>query len=94
MSKEAISDVLVELAQNALLPSTNKITVDTSLFGDNSIFDSIGLVNYIVDVETRFQEMGIEVSLMSEEAMSRRRSPFRTIESLTMFIQEQMSSMA
>lgn len=90
MSKETISDMLVKLMDNSALPHNCNVSADTCLFGDNSIFDSIGLVNYIVDVETHFQNYGFELSLMSEDAMSRRKSPFRTIDSLAEFISEQI----
>ena len=58
------------------------ITNNTALIGSNRILDSMGLVNYIVDVETTFLDKGIDVSLTSEAAMSLRISPFRSVGSL------------
>ena len=60
------------------------------LFGENAVLDSMGLVNVIVDIESKFWDENIEISLTSEKAMSRRNSPFRTIETLAEFIKEQI----
>ncbi|MCK4664774.1 MAG: hypothetical protein KAT68_18025 [Bacteroidales bacterium] len=62
----------------------------TALFGSNAIFDSMGLVNVIIDIESKFLDEDIEISLTSEKAMSRRNSPFRTISTLAEFIEEQI----
>ncbi|MDD4157247.1 MAG: hypothetical protein PHY08_11810 [Candidatus Cloacimonetes bacterium] len=62
------------------------ITNNTALIGSNRILDSMGLVNYIVDVETTFLDKGIDVSLTSEAAMSLRISPFRSVGSLSNYI--------
>lgn len=63
---------------------------DTILFGKDSFLDSMGLVNVIIDVESKiFEEKNKEISLTSESAMSRSRSPFKTIETLADFIMEQ-----
>ena len=63
----------------------------TVLLGENSVLDSMGLVNVIVDIESIFLDDGIEITLTSEKAMSRKNSPFRTIETLAEFINEQIN---
>jgi len=67
-----------------------KANEDTVLFGKESVLDSMGLVNIIIDIESRFIDEDIEISLTSEKAMSRRNSPFRTISTLAEFINEQI----
>lgn len=67
-----------------------KIDINTVLFGQNSVLDSIGLVNVIVDIESKFLDEGIQISFTSEKAMSRKNSPFRTIETFAEFIKEQI----
>ena len=62
----------------------------TPLIGKDSILDSIGLVNVIVDIETAFLDEDVEVSLTSDAAMSARISPFRTIGALSHFIARQL----
>ena len=59
----------------------------TVLLGKASHFDSLGLVNYIVDVEQALdEELGVAVTLADERAMSQTRSPFRTVQSLADYI--------
>jgi len=56
---------------------------DTVLFGASAALDSLGLVTLVLGYEGRlFDTYGAEISLASEEAMSRRRSPFRTVGTL------------
>lgn len=62
----------------------------TALFGKNSVLDSMGLVNVIIDIESHFLDEDIEISLTSEKAMSRRNSPFRTVTTLAEYIVEQI----
>ena len=53
------------------------------------MLDSLDLVNYLADLEYRLdQEFGRELVLASERAMSRSRSPFRDVNSLTDYIME------
>ena len=68
-----------------------KANENTVLFGKDSVLDSMGLVNVIIDIESRFLDEGYEISLTSEKAMSRRSSPFRTVSTLAEFIEEQIS---
>lgn len=59
------------------------------LLGPGSTLDSIGLVTLIVDVEQRLaDEYDVSVTLASENAMSRRQSPFRTVGALADYISE------
>lgn len=68
---------------------------DTSLLGKDSHFDSLGLVSFIVDVEQALDdELGIAVTLADERAMSQKRSPFRTVQTLTDYIVTLMTDAA
>lgn len=59
------------------------------IFGPGGNLDSLGLVNYLADLEYRLaEEFGREVVLASEQAMSRSRSPFRDVSALTEYILE------
>jgi len=64
------------------------VNENTKLFGDNSGLDSMGLVNIIIDIETKLAEEDINITLTSENAMSRSSSPFRSVSTLTEYIQE------
>ncbi len=92
MSKELIIQIVIKCVDEYfdsqdISESASKNTV---LFGNKSMLDSIGLVSVIVDIESKFSDDDIEISLTSEKAMSRRNSPFRTISTLAEFIKEQI----
>jgi len=60
----------------------------TLLFGKGSLLDSLGLVNLIVLVEENVQDAtGKSISLADERAMSQKSSPFRTVQTLSEYIQ-------
>jgi acyl carrier protein len=60
---------------------------NTRLIGTSSVFDSMELVQFIVEVESLLDdEFDIEIELTSEKAMSRRNSPFISINTLIKFI--------
>ena len=64
---------------------------DSPLFGKGSSLDSLGLVNLIVAIEENVEdEFNITLTLADEKAMSRKRSPFLTIETLVDYIVELM----
>lgn len=93
MNLEKVIDEICK-AVNEYLESKDfdiKTDENTVMLGKNSVLDSIGLVNVIVDIESKFLDDGIEISLTSEKAMSRKNSPFRTIETLAEFIKEQIN---
>lgn len=65
---------------------------DVALIGTDARLDSLGLVNLIVLVEEKVQQtLGIGVTLVDERAMSQSKSPFRTLGSLTEFVEEQVA---
>lgn len=62
---------------------------ETRLIGQGAVLDSMGLVSLIVDVEQALdQEYGLTLILADERAMSQKRSPFRSIQSLTDYISQ------
>lgn len=59
----------------------------TVIFGEGSPLDSMGLVIFIADLEAALsRETGQAFILADERAMSRSRSPFRTVDALAEFI--------
>lgn len=76
---------------NEQLPPEQQIeeSARAKLFGHDAPLDSIGLVNLIVTVEEQLSdELEIEVTLANEKAMSRRTSPFQSVETLIAFVEE------
>ncbi|MBU1101715.1 MAG: hypothetical protein KKA84_15065 [Bacteroidetes bacterium] len=92
MTEQEIKSI-IHLAINdnfELQGSDEKASDDTVLFGSNSSIDSLGFVNIIVGVENQLKERNIDISLVSEKAMSRKNSPFKTVKTLVEFIQEEI----
>lgn len=68
-------------------PQTTNYSEDTRLIGQGAVLDSMGLVSLIVDVEQALeQDYGLTLILADERAMSQKRSPFRSVQSLTEYI--------
>ena len=82
-----INNSIDELNQQLSEQDRLEKSLDTNLFGGNSILDSLGLINLIVAVEQNIEdEFDISLTLADERAMSQRHSPFRTVGSLVDYI--------
>jgi acyl carrier protein len=78
-----------ELGEDLEITSLQNADDQTALIGSRSDVDSITLVSLIVDVEERLASaLNLNVTLADERAMSRRRSPFRTVATLTDYVVE------
>jgi acyl carrier protein len=85
--KAAVNELNEELNQDRL----QNVTEETPLFGDKDGIDSLSLVVLIASLEQEVEEaFGVPVELADERAMSRHRSPYRTVGALTDFILEQL----
>lgn len=76
---------------NALMPAERRLakSPDSVLTGNDSVLDSLGLVNFIVAVERGAEEkLGLSVNLVNEDSMARKESPFRTVASLADYLSE------
>ena len=63
-------------------------STDTVLFGENGKLDSLGLINLVVAVEQNIEdEFDVTITLADERAMSQETSPFRTVGTLTDYIE-------
>ena len=96
MDKKEIIDHLIYPAvdeTNETLAAGKQLvkSPETPLFGHDSVLDSLGLVNLVVLTEERIeQKTGKPIRLVSEMALSRRKSPFRSIQALSEYIEELM----
>lgn len=62
---------------------------DSALVGAEAVLSSLALVTYILDVEAFLDsDHGTQVTLVNEDALSRSKSPFRTVETLADYILE------
>lgn len=71
---------------------TIEVADETPLLGPDSAIDSLGLVMVVTAYEARVNEAAnAAVVFANESAMSRRHSPFRSVEALTEYAQELLS---
>jgi len=86
---EAIQDATREI--NLSRPEDSQVSDDPDavLFGDGSALDSMGLVNVVMAAEQYVSdELGDDIVLASEVAMSRKRSPYRSLRALAEYAVE------
>ena len=63
-------------------------STNTVLFGEGGKLDSLGLINLVVAVEQNIEdEFDVTITLADERAMSQEKSPFRTVGTLTDYIE-------
>lgn len=80
---QALANLNEERQGQELVP----LALETTLFGKNSLLDSLALVSVIVDVETALSdELGDPICLTGEDALNREESPFADVRSLCAFI--------
>jgi acyl carrier protein len=85
--EELILASLVQLREDLALPPLADSRADTPILGGGSGLDSMAVVHLIVDLEARLQQAyGRNWILADERALSRSRSPFRTVGDLARFI--------
>lgn len=88
-----IADAYAELADSEGIELEGEVNADTTLFGDDGALDSMALVTLIVDVEQNIEDaFDKSVSLADEKALSRSRSPYRSIGTLAEYAAEQLEA--
>jgi acyl carrier protein len=92
MTSERIESAIFEAVDemNLTLPDSMQLerAADAVIFGRGGKLDSLGLVNFVLAVEEKLAALGLNVSLTDERAMSRTRSPFRSVKTLSAFVEE------
>jgi D-alanine--poly(phosphoribitol) ligase subunit 2 len=92
-SRVQVTDTVLNAIDNLNLQLPEEQHVERSetakLFGNEAPLDSLGLVNLIVAVEEQLSDdLELDLTLANEKAMSRRTSPFQSVDSLIDFIEE------
>lgn len=86
---EAIIGAVFESLREDLGLSAVAVSSETPIMGGGSDFDSMAVVHLIADLETRLEEAFGRVWILADErALSRTRSPFRTVGDLARHILE------
>lgn len=91
MERQRILDVVYrvmeEVNEQRALGERLELSEDTILLGRASNLDSLGLVTLIAGIEqTLLDELGAEIIVADEKAMSQHKSPLRTVKSLVDYI--------
>ncbi|MFW2605375.1 hypothetical protein [Aliarcobacter butzleri] len=82
---EILKDLNEELENELFINPTSK----TKLYGGTGALDSLALVSFITDLEDKISDkFEKNVILADEKAMSAKTSPFRNIETLTLYIKD------
>jgi len=85
---EVIDELNLELEENAQLERS----IDAKIFGQGSVLDSMGLINFITLIEEKIEEeTGKFISIADERAMSLESSPFQSVSSLKDYIDTLLS---
>jgi hypothetical protein len=95
MTKQELVEMMIGLLQDILDETAEgdaeapKATTDLHLVGEEASVTSMSLVSFITDVEATVDETwDLELTLVSESALSREKSPFRHIDALADYILE------
>jgi hypothetical protein len=93
MEKTPLIDSMVELLKSSLDAHGEQHDIaadaDAPLIGGAAVLSSLALVSYVLDVEAHIDsEFGMPVTLVNEDALSRSKSPFRTVRSLAEYVLE------
>jgi len=90
LGEAAIQQVVLEAmaAMNLGRDEAGQLAVspEAPVFGPDSPLDSLGLVGLLLDIEEGLQAMGCNVVLSDERAVSQKRSPFRSVQTLVAYI--------
>jgi acyl carrier protein len=95
-TQEIILSLVIDGLRDVLTMSDRPIPAEldatTSLIGKQAVLDSLALVTLIVDLEQRIEEeYDVALTLADDRAMSQKHSPFRTVGSLSGYIETLLS---
>ena len=85
--QELIIETLKEFNEELENEALENPSLKTKLYGASGALDSLALVSFIADIEERVsEEFESDIILADEKAMSAKTSPFRNVESLSLYI--------
>lgn len=83
---ELVLDTVKEVGEDQEIGALIDATEETRLFGEN--LDSMGVVFLVTDLEAAISdEFDIDLTLADERAMSQKTSPFRTVKTLSKYVE-------
>jgi len=95
MTRTEVITMVVEIVKEYLTDirgdTTTVVDENTALIGNDGILDSLGLIQVVVDLESRLKQRNAPVVLTSGKAMSDSGGPFKSVETIVTYIMEQMT---
>lgn len=96
MNKEALVTEMLVILQDTLdghvleeAGESVRATPELTLIGETAAVSSMALVSFIADVESTLMERhNLQLTLVSERALSRKKSPFRSVDALAEYVVE------
>lgn len=62
-------------------------SLDTVIYGEDSILDSLGIIHFIVSIEENIKEIfNIDIVLADEKILNQNESPFQSVQTLNEYI--------
>ena len=83
IDKKIIKSEIIQAIESLIDESPVELNESTALLGDSGLMDSMSLVELCLILEDKASELGFEFDWTSDSAMSRSRSMFRSVGSLT-----------
>jgi len=85
---QLVIESLREILEQVGLLAPAKIDGSTSLIGQQAVLNSLALVTLLVELEQKIEEAyEVVLTIADDRAMSQKHSPFRTVDSLTAYIE-------
>ena len=93
MKLTQIENIIIEIVQELMEDEVDctEISLKTNLIGSDAILDSMKLVELSLSLEDKASEIGFDFDWTSENAMSRSKSFFRTVETLSIEFSNQLN---
>lgn len=93
MEKTLLNELIIKCTLTALDEGEfNKnvlVDANTQLYGKGGVLDSLGLVRVIADLEEEiYENISKSITLADEKAMSQKSSPFRSVSTLSEYIEK------
>ncbi|MDG2297650.1 MAG: acyl carrier protein [Gammaproteobacteria bacterium] len=83
IDNKIIKSEIIQAIQSLIEDSSVELNESTALLGGDGLMDSMSLVELCLILEDKASELGFEFDWTSDSAMSRSRSMFRSVGSLT-----------
>tara|TARA_B100001123_G_C15322028_1_gene1028259 strand:+ start:219 stop:506 length:288 start_codon:yes stop_codon:yes gene_type:complete len=83
IDNKIIKSEIIQAIESLIDESPVELNESTALLGDSGLMDSMSLVELCLILEDKASELGFEFDWTSDSAMSRSRSMFRSVGSLT-----------